>query len=76
METDRSCAGVVARELYDHRQTRGFPTDFNEGENVNVANQTKYSAILATLSARLRAQFGGATKRDGRGGGEMARLTV
>ena len=52
-------SGVVARELYDHSATRDFPTDFNQGENANVADKPKFAQLLAQLSARLRSHFPG-----------------
>lgn len=52
-------AGVVATELYDHRQTRDYPTDFNQGENTNVANQSAHAAVVAALTGRLREHFPG-----------------
>ena len=50
-------SGVMATELYDHRATRDYPTDFNQDENVNVANLTQHAALVDTLSAKLRGQF-------------------
>jgi iduronate 2-sulfatase len=52
-------SGVVATELYDHRETRDYPTDFNQDENVNVANLTEHAALIGSLSTRLRQQFKG-----------------
>ena len=52
-------SGVVAQELYDHSATRDFPTDFNQGENANVADEPKFAQLLAQLSARLRSHFPG-----------------
>ena len=51
-------SGVVATELYDHRATRDYPTDFNLGENENVANLTEHAALIDELSSRLQRQFG------------------
>ena len=62
-----NCTGVVARELYDHRQTKDFPTDFNVGENSNVANVTANAATLQKLDLKLRVQFGGAPQAEGDG---------
>lgn len=50
-------SGVVATELYDHRATRDYPTDFNQDENVNVANLTQHAALINALSTRLQRQF-------------------
>jgi iduronate 2-sulfatase len=48
---------VAARELYDHRNLSTFPTDFDAGENENVAGESQYQSIVATLSRQIREQF-------------------
>lgn len=52
---------VAGRELYDHRQEVPYPTDFDSTENVNLANNATYAAVVADLSSQLRAAFGNTT---------------
>eukprot|EP01065_Artemidia_motanka_P017171 TRINITY_DN2070_c0_g1_i1.p1 TRINITY_DN2070_c0_g1~~TRINITY_DN2070_c0_g1_i1.p1 ORF type:complete len:438 (+),score=136.17 TRINITY_DN2070_c0_g1_i1:333-1646(+) len=48
---------VYARELYDHRNESGYPTDFNAGENANVAADPQFASVVADLSQRVHALF-------------------
>jgi len=47
-------AGV---ELYDHRNETVYPTDFDAGENVNVAAEVGNADVVHALSQLIRAQF-------------------
>jgi iduronate 2-sulfatase len=49
---------VAARELYDHRLEPSFPTDFDAGELVNLADEPEYNTTVANLSRLVREQFG------------------
>jgi len=48
---------VHARELYDHRNESSYPTDFNVGENENVANRPENAAVITMLSQMIKKQF-------------------
>ena len=48
---------VHARELYDHRNESSYPTDFNVGENENVANRSENAAVITMLSQMIKQQF-------------------
>lgn len=48
---------VFARELYDHRNETHYPTNFDAGEEENVAGKHGYAEIVASLSKMVRAQF-------------------
>ena len=47
----------IGTELYDHRNEKSFPTNFDLGENVNVFSQYNNSAIVETLAKQLRGLF-------------------
>jgi len=49
---------VAAVELYDHRGEPTFPTNFDQGENVNVAENASFAGVLLNLSALIKASFG------------------
>lgn len=49
---------VTGRELYDHRNEIMFPTDFNNHENENFADDEAYADVVASLSQMVRDQFG------------------
>jgi hypothetical protein len=48
---------VAGRELYDHREDELFPTDFNHGENANLASSANFTDVVANLSRVVRAAF-------------------
>eukprot|EP00937_MAST-01D_sp_MAST-1D-sp2_P005350 g5350.t1 len=51
---------VTARELYDFRAVDAaahYPTDFDASETINVANRSENAALVANLSAVLRAHY-------------------
>merc|ERR1712217_55143 len=52
----------VAVELYDHLDDDG--TDFDEFENVNLANNTSYKKIVGAMSALLQTSYGRALRQD------------
>ena len=52
---DLVAAGRV--ELYDHRDEAPWPTNFNRGENANVAQATEHADTVRRLSAQLRSAF-------------------
>ena len=64
---DAPLAGV---ELYDHRNETTYPTNFDCGENVNVAAAPGNAAVVEELQQLLRAHFG---PERGGGGIERAR---
>lgn len=45
---------IVARELYDHRDTPSFPTNYSAVENENFADDPIFNETTAWLSALLR----------------------
>ena len=53
-------APPAAQELYDHRGERIYPVDFDAAaETANVAADPSLADVVASLAARLRAQFEG-----------------
>lgn len=47
----------IGIELYDHRNERSFPTNFDIGENDNIFSQYNNSNIVKTLAEKLRSMF-------------------
>ena len=55
-------SNVTAIELYDHRNERIYPTNFDLGEQENVAENQSFAAVVANLSTLLREQYGGSRR--------------
>jgi len=47
----------IGIELYDHRNEKVFPSNFDEGENINIISQYKNSSIVKVLAQRLKDMF-------------------
>lgn len=57
-------SNVTARELYDHRNETIYPTNFDDGENENVAGDAQFTTVIQTLSQVVRKQFGNGNDTD------------
>ena len=47
----------IGIELYDHRNEKVFPSNFDEGENINIISQYQNSSIVKVLAQRLKGMF-------------------